>query len=118
MPGERALAVRRQDEERELIGRSRRTADDGQAVIGADRERIGQLHDRLRRILALGGERIGAIGQEDIGRSLRDQIAIDRAALRRAGGLVGPPVSCSALLSSTAKAPALIFSALRKTSQA
>jgi hypothetical protein len=55
----------------------------GQAVIGADRKRVGQCDDLLRWVLALRGERVGAIGQEDIGRTLREELAIDRTALRR-----------------------------------
>ena len=88
---ERALAFRRENEQCELIRRRRGAVHHGQAVVGADRERVGQCDDLLRRVLALRGERIGAIGQEDIGRALRDEFAIDRAALRRgrAGGPAG-----------------------------
>ena len=43
------------------------------------------------RVFLLRGKRIGAIGQEDIGGALRDELAIERASLRagRAGGPAG-----------------------------
>ena len=86
---ERALAFRRENEHCEFVRRRRGAVHHGQAVVGADRERVGQCDDLLRRVLALRGQRIGAIGQENIGRTLRDELAIDRAALRR-GRARGP----------------------------
>src|SRR5215217_4942967 len=80
---ERALAFSRENEHCEFVRRWRCAVHDGQAVIGADRKRVGQCNDPLRWVLALRGECVCAIGQEDIGRASREEFAIDRAALRR-----------------------------------
>src|SRR3954466_10112482 len=65
MLGEHALTFRRENEQRKLIRRHRSAVHHGQSVIGTDRERIGELHDLLRGIFLLRGERIGAVGQKD-----------------------------------------------------
>src|SRR6185369_13791010 len=67
---QRALAFRRENEHCEFVRRRRGAVHHGQAVIGADRKRVRQCDDLLRWVLALRSERVGAIGQENIGRTL------------------------------------------------
>ena len=81
-------------------------------------QKIGRVpcHDLLAGMLALRHDRIGAIGEEDIGAAFGDVPAIDVA--RRRLRARGPPVSCSAFCSSAARLPAFSASALANTSNA
>ena len=117
MAAENGLRVGRQYKFREFMCGRRRAVDDSQAVIGADCEFIGQRDDHLTGILFLRFDRVGGVGQENIGAAFGDMPAIDIAAGRRLGA-VGGPVSMSALASSAALAPGIRASALANTAKA
>ena len=70
------LSLGRGDEQRKPIRGGRRTGHDGEAVVGADRERIRQRDDLLAGILLLREPRIGAVEKKDVGGAVGEECPI------------------------------------------
>src|SRR5262245_54923279 len=85
VPCQRGLPIDRHDEEREARGGGRRVLHHGQSIVRSDGELRAQLDDLLARVLPLRNDRAGAIGQEDVGLALGDELAGDGATRGRRG---------------------------------
>ena len=79
MRGQDALAFRRNNDQRETMRRRGCVVHHGQSIVGAHRERVGQRHDLLTRILALCHDRVGALGEEDVGTAFGEVPSIHAA---------------------------------------
>src|SRR5215472_4750280 len=77
------LPLGREHEQRKPIGGRGCILHNGQSVIRANGQLVRESDHLLRRILFLGGQSSGAIGQENVGDPLLDQKAVDRPAFRQ-----------------------------------